>query len=62
MSAFGLNTIPHFLSQDGIADECIPEADFLEALHLLLSEIGLDVVADSQADRAEELLQWAVQQ
>jgi hypothetical protein len=47
----GLNAISHFLSRDGIADECIPEADFLEALHVLLSEIGLDEVPE----RTEEL-------
>ncbi len=46
-----LNAIPHFLSRNGLADECIAEADFTEALHVLLSETGLDVVAEL----AEEL-------
>ncbi len=44
------------LSRNGITDECIPEAYFPEVLHMLLSEIGLDVVAE----QAEELPQWAV--
>jgi hypothetical protein len=48
-----LNVIPHFLSRNRFADECIAEADFTEALHVLLSETGLDVVAE----RAEELPQ-----
>jgi hypothetical protein len=32
-----LNAIPHFLSRNGFADECIAGADFTEALHMLLS-------------------------
>ncbi len=32
-----LNTTPHFLSQNGFADECIAGAEFCEVLHMLLS-------------------------
>jgi hypothetical protein len=48
-----LNAIPHFLSRNGLADECIVGADITEALHMLHSQSGLDVVAE----RAEELPQ-----
>ena len=48
-----LNTIPHVLSRNGFSDECIAGADFTEALHMLLSQRGLDVVAE----RAQELAQ-----
>ncbi len=49
--------IPHFLGRDGCADECIPNAaDVKKVLHVLLSQVGLDVLAE----RAEELRQSAV--
>ncbi len=51
----GLNAIPHFLGRDGCADECIA-ADVKKALHVFLSQVGLDVMAE----RAEELRQSAV--
>ncbi len=53
----GLNAIPHFLGRDRCADECIPiAADLKKALHVLLSQVGLD----EMAERAEELRQSAV--
>ncbi len=53
MRGLNLNAIAQFLSRNVFADECIAGADFIEALHVLLSEIGLDVVAE----RAKELPQ-----
>jgi hypothetical protein len=54
----GLNTIPHFLGRNGCADECIPSAvNVKKALHVLLSQVGLNVVAE----HAEEQRQRAVQ-